>query len=117
LLATSGRLAVLAAEPHDPAGYGRIVRDPEGRVAAIVEQKDADEEQRRIRTVNTGIIAADAVALKQWLARLSNDNAQGEYYLTDVFAMAAAEYTRPTSSCLPTRRRPRVPTTLAAGPA
>ncbi len=93
LLATSGRLAVLAAEPHDPAGYGRIVRDPEGRVAAIVEQKDADEEQRRIRTVNTGIIVADAVALKQWLARLSNDNAQGEYYLTDVFAMAAAEYT------------------------
>ena len=93
LLAAPGRLAVLAAEPQDPTGYGRIVRDPEGRVAAIVEQKDADEAQRRIRTVNTGIVAADAIALKQWLARLSNDNAQGEYYLTDVFAMAAAEYT------------------------
>jgi hypothetical protein len=61
LLDAPGRLAVLAAEPPDPTGYGRIVRDePEGRVAAIVEQKDANEEQRRIRLVNTGIIAADS---------------------------------------------------------
>ncbi len=93
LLDAPGRLAVLVAEPTDPTGYGRILRDAEGRVAAIVEHKDADEEQRRIRTVNTGIIAADASALKGWLARLSNDNAQGEYYLTDVFAMAAEEFT------------------------
>ena len=92
LLAASGRLAVLVAEVADPTGYGRIVRDAEGRVAAIVEQKDADEEQRRIRVINTGIIAAESTALKRWLAHLSNDNAQGEYYLTDVFAAAAAEF-------------------------
>ena len=87
-----GLLRVLVSEPDDPAGYGRIVRDPQGRVAAIVEHRDADEEQRRIRTVNTGIIAAESDSLKRWLARLSSDNSQGEYYLTDVFAMAAAEY-------------------------
>ncbi len=92
LLDVQGRLAVLVAEPADPSGYGRIVRNSEGHVAAIVEHKDADEEQRRIRTVNTGIIAADASALKGWLARLSNENVQGEYYLTDVFAMAADEF-------------------------
>ena len=92
LLEAPGRLAVLVAEVADPAGYGRIVRDAEGRVAAIVEQKDADEEQRRIRVINTGIIAAESTALKRWLAHLSNDNAQGEYYLTDVFAAAAAEF-------------------------
>jgi bifunctional UDP-N-acetylglucosamine pyrophosphorylase/glucosamine-1-phosphate N-acetyltransferase len=92
LLAAPGRLAVLVADVADPTGYGRIVRDVEGRVAAIVEQKDADEEQRRIRVINTGIIAAESTALKRWLAHLSNDNAQGEYYLTDVFAAAAAEF-------------------------
>ncbi|MEZ0471016.1 bifunctional UDP-N-acetylglucosamine diphosphorylase/glucosamine-1-phosphate N-acetyltransferase GlmU [Luteimonas salinilitoris] len=86
------RLAVLAAELDDPAGYGRIVRDSEGHVAAIVEQKDADDEQRRIGIVNTGILAVEATALKGWLERLSNDNAQGEYYLTDIFAMAADEF-------------------------
>lgn len=92
LLAANARLAVLVAEPADPAGYGRIVRDAEGRVGAIVEHKDASDDQRAIRIVNTGIVAADATALKRWLAALSNDNAQGEYYLTDVFAQAAAEY-------------------------
>jgi len=92
LLDAPGRLAVLAAELADPTGYGRILRDPEGRVAAIVEQKDADEDQRRIRIVNTGVIAADSTALKRWLDHLGNDNAQGEYYLTDVFAAAADEY-------------------------
>ena len=92
LLAAPGRLAVLAAEPEDPTGYGRIERDAEGRVAAIVEHKDADPEQRRIRLINTGVIAAEATALKQWLGRVSNDNAQGEYYLTDVFREAAAEF-------------------------
>ncbi len=92
LLEVDARLAVLVAELDDPTGYGRIVRDAEGRVAAIVEQKDADDEQRRIRTVNTGILAAESTALKGWLAALSNDNAQGEYYLTDVFAQAADEY-------------------------
>ncbi len=92
LLALPGRLAVLAAELADPSGYGRILRDAEGRVDAIVEHKDADEEQRRIRTINTGVIAAEATALKRWLDRVSNDNVQGEYYLTDVFREAAAEF-------------------------
>lgn len=93
LLAVDSRLAVLVAELDDPAGYGRVVRDSEGHVGAIVEHKDADDDQLRIRIVNTGILAAEATALKGWLQRLSNDNTQGEYYLTDVFAMAAAEYT------------------------
>ncbi|WP_149194303.1 bifunctional UDP-N-acetylglucosamine diphosphorylase/glucosamine-1-phosphate N-acetyltransferase GlmU [Luteimonas suaedae] len=86
------RLAVLAAELDDPTGYGRVVRDSEGHVAAIVEQKDANDEQRRIGVVNTGILAVEATALKGWLERLSSDNAQGEYYLTDIFAMAADEF-------------------------
>ena len=93
LLHDAPRLAVLVAELDAPTGYGRIVRDAEGKVAAIVEQKDADAEQKRIRTVNTGIITAESTALRRWLSGLSNANAQGEYYLTDVFAAAAAEYT------------------------
>ncbi|WP_369940491.1 bifunctional UDP-N-acetylglucosamine diphosphorylase/glucosamine-1-phosphate N-acetyltransferase GlmU [Xanthomonas medicagonis] len=93
LLHSPGRLAVLVAEPEDPSGYGRIVRDAAGKVAAIVEQKDADDEQRRIRTINTGIVTAESTALKRWLAQLRSDNAQGEYYLTDVFASATAEFT------------------------
>jgi len=84
-------LAVLTADLDDPAGYGRVVVDAAGQVAAIVEQKDANPEQRQIRTINTGIIAADADALRGWLRDLRNDNAQQEYYLTDVFALAAAE--------------------------
>ena len=93
LLASEGRLALLATELDNPTGYGRIVRDPQGHVAAVVEEKDASEEQRAIRLANTGVIAADATALKDWLSRLSNDNAQGEYYLTDVAGMAAADFT------------------------
>ncbi|MEE7566730.1 NTP transferase domain-containing protein, partial [Xanthomonas sp. Kuri4-3] len=93
LLHAPGRMAVLVAEPQDPSGYGRIVRDAEGKVAAIVEQKDADEAQRRLRTINTGIVTAESTALNRWLSALSSDNAQGEYYLTDIFAMAAAEFT------------------------
>ena len=93
LLHNGPRLAVLVAELDDPSGYGRVVRDAEGKVAAIVEQKDASDEQKRIRTVNTGIITAESTALRRWLSGLSNANAQGEYYLTDVFAAAAAEYT------------------------
>ncbi|MBD9369621.1 bifunctional UDP-N-acetylglucosamine diphosphorylase/glucosamine-1-phosphate N-acetyltransferase GlmU [Xanthomonas sp. XNM01] len=92
LLDAPGLLRVLVAELDDPTGYGRILRDPQGKVAAIVEHKDADEEQRRIGTVNTGIVAVESDALHRWLGRLGNDNAQGEYYLTDIFAMAAAEY-------------------------
>jgi bifunctional UDP-N-acetylglucosamine pyrophosphorylase/glucosamine-1-phosphate N-acetyltransferase len=92
LVQAEGLLRVLVSEPEDPTGYGRIVRDAQGRVAAIVEHRDADAEQRRIGIVNTGIIAAEADPLKRWLSRLSNQNSQGEYYLTDVFAMAAEEY-------------------------
>ena len=92
LLAAPGRLAVLVADLDDPSGYGRVERDAEGRVARIVEEKDADDAQKRIRTINTGIIAAESTALKRWLEALRNDNAQGEYYLTDVFAQATAEF-------------------------
>ncbi|HEY5851134.1 MAG TPA: bifunctional UDP-N-acetylglucosamine diphosphorylase/glucosamine-1-phosphate N-acetyltransferase GlmU [Lysobacter sp.] len=92
LLAAPGRIAVLVADLEDPSGYGRIVRDPQGRVGRIVEHKDADDEQRQIRTVNTGILVADGAALRNWLQHLGNDNAQGEYYLTDVFASAASEF-------------------------
>ena len=90
--AAADGLAVLTVEVDDPHGYGRMVRDASGRVVRIVEQKDADEEQRRIRLVNTGVIVADSTALRRWLDHLGNDNAQGEYYLTDVFAAAADEY-------------------------
>ncbi|KRD31926.1 bifunctional N-acetylglucosamine-1-phosphate uridyltransferase/glucosamine-1-phosphate acetyltransferase [Lysobacter sp. Root916] len=92
LLDAPGRLAVLVADLIDPTGYGRIVRDAEGRVGQIVEHKDADEAQREIRTVNTGILVCDGEPLRRWLQSLGNDNAQGEYYLTDVFAAAAAEF-------------------------
>ena len=92
LLAIDAPLVGLATELANPFGYGRILRDEQGRVAAVVEEKDASEEQRRIRLVNTGVILADAAALRRWLAALKNDNAQGEYYLTDAYASAAHEF-------------------------
>ena len=93
MLAIDAPLVGLTTEMENPFGYGRVVRDAQGHVAAIVEEKDADEEQRRIHLVYTGVIVAQAAALKRWLAGLKNDNAQGEYYLTDVFAAAAHEFT------------------------
>jgi bifunctional UDP-N-acetylglucosamine pyrophosphorylase/glucosamine-1-phosphate N-acetyltransferase len=84
------RVAVLTAEPDDPTGYGRIVRDKQGRIAKIVEEKDASAAQRKIREVNTGIMALPTARLADWLARLKNHNAQGEYYLTDLVAVARA---------------------------
>lgn len=84
-------LAVLTVELSDPSGYGRIVRDAGGRITRIVEQRDADERERAIAEVNTGIMVAPTVALKRWLSQLSDDNAQREYYLTDVVAAAVAE--------------------------
>jgi bifunctional UDP-N-acetylglucosamine pyrophosphorylase/glucosamine-1-phosphate N-acetyltransferase len=83
------RIALLTVRLDDPTGYGRILRDHHDRVVGIVEQKDASEQQKRITEVNTGILAAKARLLKQYLERVGNDNAQGEYYLTDVFALAA----------------------------
>lgn len=91
LLDETGALAVLGAELDDPTGYGRLLLDGAGRVAAIVEEKDADAEQRQVRLTNTGILAADAPRLRAWLERIGKDNAQDEYYLTDVFALAAAD--------------------------
>lgn len=74
----------------DASGYGRIVRE-NGEIQAIVEHKDASEEQRQIKEINTGIYAVSNAKLHQWLPNLSNDNAQGEYYLTDIVAMALAD--------------------------
>ena len=92
LLAETGpdELAVLSVDLDDPTGYGRILRQGEG-VVGIVEQKDADESQRAIREINTGVMVCAASRLRAWLENLGNDNAQGEYYLTDVVAMAVAE--------------------------
>ena len=83
-------VALLTETMEDPTGYGRIVRE-NGRVARIVEQKDADEATRQIREINTGILVAPTGRLKAWLAALRNDNAQGEYYLTDVIAAAVRD--------------------------
>lgn len=92
LLAARGEgLAVLTEILTDPTGYGRIVRDAQGQVCAIVEHKDASAEQRAIKEVNTGIVAAPTRFLKAWLSRLTNSNAQGEYYLTDIIGMAVAD--------------------------
>lgn len=84
-------MGLLTVNFSDPTGYGRIVRDEQGRVTAIVEQKDANKEQLHIREGNTGIIAALADDLQRWLPRLTSDNAQGEFYLTDIIAMAQRE--------------------------
>ncbi|MBZ2169524.1 bifunctional UDP-N-acetylglucosamine diphosphorylase/glucosamine-1-phosphate N-acetyltransferase GlmU [Marinobacter sp. F4216] len=81
-------LGLLTVTLDDPQGYGRIVRDELGKVVEIVEQKDASAEQQAIQEVNTGILAVSARHLKSWLPSLSNANAQGEYYLTDIIAMA-----------------------------
>ncbi len=91
LAAAADRAAVLTETLDDPGGYGRVVLDGNGDVQAIIEHKDADERQRAVRLVNTGVIAAPATDLRRWLDRLGNDNAQGEYYLTDIFAMARAD--------------------------
>jgi bifunctional UDP-N-acetylglucosamine pyrophosphorylase/glucosamine-1-phosphate N-acetyltransferase len=85
------KLALLTIELPDATGYGRIVRDAQGGVQAIVEHKDATDAQRAIREVNVGVYAVPTALLKRWVMALNNDNAQREYYLTDVVAMAVAE--------------------------
>ncbi len=97
--AAGGAVGLLTVRPDDPAGYGRIIRDAGGNVAAIVEEKDADTAQKAITEANTGLLAAPAGALRRWLAQLGNDNAQGEYYLTDIIAAARAEDVR-VEACL-----------------
>jgi bifunctional UDP-N-acetylglucosamine pyrophosphorylase/glucosamine-1-phosphate N-acetyltransferase len=84
-------LAILTVDLTDPVGYGRIVRNSAGDVARIVEQKDASPAERAITEVNTGIVALPTARLAEWLGRLSNDNAQQEYYLTDIVAMAVSD--------------------------
>ncbi|POA22780.1 UDP-N-acetylglucosamine diphosphorylase/glucosamine-1-phosphate N-acetyltransferase [Pseudomonas sp. FW300-N1A1] len=86
-----GQMGLLTVELDDPTGYGRIVRNGEGKVAAIVEHKDANEAERTITEGNTGILAVPANRLSDWMSRLSNNNVQGEYYLTDVIAMAVSD--------------------------
>ncbi|MDI3509857.1 MAG: bifunctional UDP-N-acetylglucosamine pyrophosphorylase / glucosamine-phosphate N-acetyltransferase [Betaproteobacteria bacterium] len=85
------RLALLTLDMPDPTGYGRIVRAQDGAVSAIVEHKDASDEQRAIREIYSGIMAVPTRLLRAWLARLDNRNAQGEYYLTDVVRFAVAD--------------------------
>jgi bifunctional UDP-N-acetylglucosamine pyrophosphorylase/glucosamine-1-phosphate N-acetyltransferase len=92
LLSAAGEgLALLTAEVDNPAGYGRILRDPSGRVLRIVESRDATPQEAAVREVNTGFLAAPAAKLRNWLAGLTNHNAQGEYYLTDIIALAVAD--------------------------
>ncbi len=91
MLARGGdKLVLLTATLEDPSGYGRIIRNDRGEVIAIVEQKDASIEQLAVREVNTGMMALPVNYLREWLPKLSANNAQGEYYLTDIIAMAVA---------------------------
>ena len=90
-LVTETGMGLLTIRLDDPSGYGRIVRGEDGRVERIVEEKDAEPAQREIGEVNTGIMALNGGLLKGWLRRLTNNNAQGEYYLTDIIALAVAD--------------------------
>jgi bifunctional UDP-N-acetylglucosamine pyrophosphorylase/glucosamine-1-phosphate N-acetyltransferase len=90
-LARNEQIALLTVQLSDPTGYGRVLRDARGRVRAIVEEKDASAVQRRVREGNTGVMVLPARRLRKWLTALRSDNAQGEYYLTDVIAMAVKD--------------------------
>src|SRR5580700_4851321 len=92
--ADAGALAVLSVHLDDAAGYGRIVRGDDGRVRAIIEHKEASAEQLKIREVNSGLLCAPAGQLREWLSGLKRDNAQGEYFLTDVVAGAVQAGTK-----------------------
>ena len=89
--AQAGKLGLLTVKLAQPDGYGRIVRDADGRVRRIVEHKDATTTERAIQEVNTGILAVATRRLRQWIDELKNDNAQGEYYLTDIIALAVRD--------------------------
>ncbi|QIX95793.1 bifunctional UDP-N-acetylglucosamine diphosphorylase/glucosamine-1-phosphate N-acetyltransferase GlmU [Cedecea sp. FDAARGOS_727] len=85
-----GGIGLLTVKLDDPTGYGRIARE-NGKVVGIVEHKDASEEQRKINEINTGILVANGADLKRWLGKLDNNNAQGEFYITDIIALAHGE--------------------------
>lgn len=91
LLQASGVLRLLTTRLDNPHGYGRVLCDAAGQVLEVIEEKDANDGQRAIDLVNTGILAAESTSLRGWIARLDRNNAQGEYYLTDIFGMAASE--------------------------
>lgn len=91
MAAVPDKLALLTAVLDDPANYGRIVRDTSGRVMRIVEKKDATDQELKVKEINTGFLAVAAGQLRDWLAQLRNDNAQGEYYLTDIISLAVAD--------------------------
>ncbi|MGX9934207.1 bifunctional UDP-N-acetylglucosamine diphosphorylase/glucosamine-1-phosphate N-acetyltransferase GlmU [Advenella kashmirensis] len=91
LQARADGMAVLTETLQDPTGYGRIVRNESGQVQRIVEHKDATEQEHKICEVNTGILAAPTAKLKDWLGRINNNNAQGEYYLTDTIALSVQD--------------------------
>jgi bifunctional UDP-N-acetylglucosamine pyrophosphorylase/glucosamine-1-phosphate N-acetyltransferase len=90
-LASDGSLAVLTLHLQNPQGYGRIVRNVHGEVERIVEEKDASPAQKQITEINTGMLAVQNKKLRGWLSQLKNNNAQGEYYLTDIIALAVAD--------------------------
>ncbi len=89
--AGNDHLGLLTVHLDNPTGYGRIARDAHGKVKYIIEQKDANSEELKISESNTGILAVNGAKLKQWLSQLKNNNSQGEYYLTDIIAMAVSD--------------------------
>lgn len=88
--ATAG-LGIITAQLSDPSGYGRIIRDEAGRILRIVEHKDATSHELTVQEINTGILVANREQLTQWLGRIDNHNAQGEFYLTDIISLAVAD--------------------------
>lgn len=90
-LGQGASVAVLGFRPEDPAAYGRLITDAAGKLDRIVEFKDANASERAINLVNSGVLAAPAKLLFEWLSRVTNDNANGEFYLTDVVALARAD--------------------------
>ena len=89
---SSQALNILVTKRQNPTGYGRIIRNKNGNIVAIVEHKDATEEQRQINEINTGFLSTHSQNLRHWLPKLANHNAQGEYYLTDIVATAVADH-------------------------
>ena len=97
-------VTVLSLEFDDPTGYGRIIRDFDGNVREIVEEKDADDEQRAVTEVNSGVFAFDGAVLREALTRINSDNAQGELYITDVLGIAVSDGRTVTAFTAPDAR-------------